>query len=226
MTEQQIDTIVNLILQRLQPAVLVMVTSADGYRDLIHQRLARCGERLHLALDETISDSERWQQIGDVIPAKTWQHKLPSTPYKALLLPFLSYPLAVDIVNGTLQSPVAQRVHDALLAGIPVLAPRYLCDPHSELNALRGVAQPGYAAQMSATLERLTANGITLGTLNELLDRLTANARPPVVSESPRRYLTVTDIVNNPALAESPDAVLTDAAVDFLKAQKKITLPR
>lgn len=57
MTEQQIDTIVNLILQRLQPAVLVMVTSADGYRDLIHQRLARCGERLHLALDETISDS-------------------------------------------------------------------------------------------------------------------------------------------------------------------------
>lgn len=117
MTEQQIDTIVNLILQRLQPAVLVMVTSADGYRDLIHQRLARCGERLHLALDETISDSERWQQIGDVIPAKTWQHKLPSTPYKALLLPFLSYPLAVDIVNGTLQSPVAQRVHDALLAG-------------------------------------------------------------------------------------------------------------
>lgn len=70
MTEQQIDTIVNLILQRLQPAVLVMVTSADGYRDLIHQRLARCGERLHLALDETISDSERWQQIGDVIPLK------------------------------------------------------------------------------------------------------------------------------------------------------------
>ena len=46
-----------------------------------------------------------------------------------------------------------------------------------------------------------------------------------VSSQSPvshhRRYLTVTDIVNNPALAKSPDAVLTDAAVDFLKAQKK-----
>ena len=226
MTEQQIDRLVTQILQRLQPPVLVMVTAAEGYRHEICQRLACCGERLHLALSAELTDAERWQTLGDVQPAEIWQRALPPAPYKALLLPFLDYPLAADVLNGTLQSPVAQRVHDALLAGIPVLALRYLCDPHSELNALRGVAQPGYAAQMSATLERLTATGITLGTLNEILDRLSTNTKPPAVSESPRRYLTVTDIVNNPALADSPDAALTDAAVDFLKAQKKITLPR
>ncbi|MDW3537847.1 hypothetical protein NQ283_26510, partial [Escherichia coli] len=159
--------------------------------------------------------------IGDVIPAKSWQHKLPSTPYKALLLPFLSYPLAVDIVNGTLQSPVAQRVHDALLAGIPVLALRFYCDPQSELNALRGTVHSDYAAHLSATLTGLSECGITLCSMNEMLEKLATD----VSSQSPvshhRRYLTVTDIVNNPALAKSPDAVLTDAAVDFLKAQKK-----
>ena len=57
--------------------------------------------------------------------------------------------------------------------------------------------------------------------MNEMLEKLATG----VSSQSPvshqRRYLTVTDIVNNPALAKSPDAVLTDAAVDFLKAQKK-----
>ena len=221
MTEQQIDTIVNLILQRLQPAVLVMVTSADGYRDLIHQRLARCRPRLHLALDAPISDTERWQQIADVIPAKRSQHKLPSTPYKALLLPFLSYPLAVDIVNGTLQSPVAQRVHDALLAGIPVLALRYYCDPHSELNALRGTVHSDYAAHLSATLTGLSECGITLCSMNEMLEKLATDGSSQSPVSHHRRYLTVTDIVNNPALAKSPDAVLTDAAVDFLKAQKK-----
>jgi hypothetical protein len=55
----------------------------------------------------------------------------------ALLLPFLDYPLAADLVNGTC-NPVARRVHDALLSGLPVLALRYHCDPASELNQLRG----------------------------------------------------------------------------------------
>ena len=226
MTEQQTERLVAYILQRIQPPVLVMVTAAEGYRHEICQRLARCGERLHLALDGNLHDSERRLALGETQPAEIWQHALPSAPYKALLLPFLDAPLANDLLNGTLHSPVAQRVHDALLAGIPVLALRYLCDPHSELNALRGVAHPGYAAQASTTLERLAACGVALGTLNELLDRLATGAKPQAAGESARRYLTVTDIVNNPGLADSPDALLTDAAVDFMKAQKKITLPR
>ncbi len=82
----------------------------------------------------------------------------------------MSYPLAVDIVNGTLQSPVAQRVHDALLAGIPVLALRYYCDPHSELNALRGTVHSDYAAHLSATLTGLSECGITLCSMNEMLE--------------------------------------------------------
>ena len=59
-------------------------------------------------------------------------------PYRALVLPFLDYPLAMDLLSGSLQSPVARRLHDALLSGLPVLALRYHCDPASELNQLLG----------------------------------------------------------------------------------------
>ena len=50
MTDQQMEDLVERIIQRLRPPVLVMVTAAAGYRQAIRQRLAGCGESLHLAL--------------------------------------------------------------------------------------------------------------------------------------------------------------------------------
>ena len=142
----------------------------------------------------------------------------------AVVVPFLDYSLAADLVNGTLQNPQARRLHAALLAGLPVLALRYHCDPASELNQLRGAdsATP-YAEHMQSTLTRLTACGVTLCTMNELLAKLAAEteALAQVPTAGTRRYLTVTDIMNNPALACAPEAQLTDAAIDFLKNRKK-----
>lgn len=223
MTDEQMEYLVERIIQRLRPPLLVMVTAAAGYRHAIRQRLAGCGESLHLALDSGIDDGEQWQAIGKTLPAADWQHGLPSASYKALLLPFLDYPLAADLVNGSLHSPLARRVHDALLSGLPVLALRYHCDPASELNQLRGT-QPdtAYAGHMQATLARLAKCGIALCTMNELLERLASGSEATTASvSSPRRYLTVTDVVNNPALACAPEAQLTDAAIDFLKNRKK-----
>ena len=223
MTDQQMEDLVERIIQRLRPPVLVMVTAAAGYRHAIRQRLAGCGESLHLALDSGIDDGEQWRAIGKTLAAADWQQELPSASYKALLLPFLDYPLAADLVNGSLHSPLARRVHDALLSGLPVLALRYHCDPASELNQLRG-AQPdtAYAGHMQATLARLAECGIALCTMNELLEKLASGRGATAPSASgPRRYLTVTDVVNNPALACAPEAQLTDAAIDFLKNRKK-----
>ncbi|MDU4839594.1 MAG: hypothetical protein E6X49_00380 [Leclercia adecarboxylata] len=229
MTDEQIECLVERIVQRLRPPVLVMVTAAAGYRHAIRQRLADCGESLHLALDGGIEDEEQWQAIGKTLSAADWQHRLPSAPYKALLLPFLDYPLAADLVNGSLHSPLARRVHDALLSGLPVLALRYHCDPASELNQLQG-AQPNsaYAGHMQATLVRLVECGITLCTMNELLACVASGSDVTApLAGTARRYLTVTDIVNNPALAWAPEAQLTDAAIDFLKNRKKnLTLTR
>ncbi|HBM3129106.1 TPA: hypothetical protein LVL98_002847 [Klebsiella michiganensis] len=223
MTDQQMEDLVERIIQRLRPPVLVMVTAAAGYRHAIRQRLAGCGESLHLALDSGIDDGEQWRAIGKTLPAADWQQGLPSASYKALLLPFLDYPLAADLVKGSLHGPVARRVHDALLSALPVLALRYHCDPASELNQLRG-AQPdsAYAGHMQATLARLAECGIALCTMNELLEKLASGRGATAPSASgPRRYLTVTDVVNNPALACAPEAQLTDAAIDFLKNRKK-----
>ncbi|HCA1984472.1 hypothetical protein FAZ24_02485, partial [Klebsiella pneumoniae] len=69
-------------------------------------------------------------------------------------------------------------------------------------------------------LARLEACGVFLGTMNELLAKLDAPTAPAAVNSEPRRYLTVTDVVNNPALAAAPRAQLTDAAIDYLKNRK------
>lgn len=225
MTDEQIEHLVTRIIQRLQPPVLVMVTAAEGYRQAIRRRLAGCGQHLHLALEEGITDAAQWQTLGKIIPLAAWHEALPSTPCKALLVPFLSYPLAADLVNGTLTSPVAMRLHDALLAGVPVLALRYHCDPLSELNQLHGaVAHSPYAGHMQATLGRLTACGVTLCTMNEMLEKLASGKEAIAEITGSRRYLTATDIMNNPTLASAPNALLTDAAVDFIKEQKRTLL--
>ncbi len=224
MTDQQMEDLVERIIQRLRYA-----GTGDGdRRGGLPARYSPaagtgCGESLHLALDSGIDDGEQWRAIGKTLPAVDWQQELPSASYKALLLPFLDYPLAADLVKGSLHGPVARRVHDALLSGLPVLALRYHCDPASELNQLRG-AQPdsAYAGHMQATLARLAECGIALCTMNELLEKLASGREAAAPSASgPRRYLTVTDVVNNPALACAPEAQLTDAAIDFLKNRKK-----
>ena len=163
------------ILQRLRPPVLVMVTAADGYRAAIRQRLAGSGYPLRLALEEGLADAAAWREVGEIIPSSAWQDALPSAPWRGVLLPFLDYPQASDLLNGTLRNPVSRCAHEALLAGIPVLALRYHCDPHSELNRLRG-AQAGsaYAGHLQTTLARLEACGVFLGTMNELLAKLDA----------------------------------------------------
>ncbi|HDT6510564.1 TPA: hypothetical protein QFV83_003953 [Klebsiella aerogenes] len=221
MTDEQIEGLVARVLQRLRPPVLVMVTAADGYRAAIRQRLAGSGYPLRLALEDGLADAAAWREVGEIIPSSTWQNVLSSAPWRAVLLPFLDYPLASDLLNGTLRSPLARCAHEALLAGIPVLALRYHCDPLSELNQLRGAqADSAYAGHLQATLARLESCGVFLGTMNELLATLDAPTAPAAASGEPRRYLTVTDVVNNPALAAAPHAQLTDAAIDYLKNRK------
>lgn len=227
MTDQQIERLVEQMLKRLQPPLLVMVTAAEGYRQAIRHRLASCGLPLHLALAEDIEDGALWQPMGETVPVSIWQQALPSAPYRALVLPFLDYPLAMDLLSGSLQSPVARRLHDALLSGLPVLALRYHCDTASELNQLLG-AQPSapYAEYMQAALTRLGEIGVVLCTMNELLEKLSpAKDSAPVPVGAARRYLTVSDVEKDPALAQTAEAQLTDAAIDFLKSRRKEKQP-
>ncbi|WP_380182198.1 hypothetical protein [Kalamiella sp. sgz302252] len=226
MNDKELERMVVRILQRLQPPVAVLVTAASGYREIIRDRLASCGQRLQVWLDEGLTDSEQWQTLGNALSVVGQ----PPEPCRALVLPFLDYSLAAGLVNGTLQNPAAMRIQEALLAGLPVLALRYHCDPYSELNQLRGaVARSAYAEQRQATLARLAECGVTLCSMNELLEKLASseltrkssgNTAEPTPVAGPHRYLTVADVSGNPALASAPAARLTDAARDFIKNNK------
>ena len=69
---------------------------------------------------------------------------------------------------------------------------------------------------MQAALSRLGEIGVVLCTMNELLERLApANDAAPVPAGTARRYLTVSDVEKDPALAQTVEAQLTDAAIDF-----------
>ena len=105
MTDEQIEGLVVRVLQRLRPPVLVIVTAADGYRAAIRQRLAGSGYPLRLALEDGLADAAAWREVGEIISSSAWQDALPSAPWRAVLLPFLDYPLASDLLNGTLSSP-------------------------------------------------------------------------------------------------------------------------
>ena len=139
-----------------------------------------------------------------------------------VLLPFsiIRKPRSAGTAPCAIRFPAART--EALLAGIPVLALRYLhCDPHSETQpAARRAASKRYAGHLQATLARLEACGVFLGTMNELLAKLDAPTAPAAAS-SERRYLTVTDVVNNPALAAG--AQLTDAAIDCQNRRYDLT---
>ncbi|HHQ4759588.1 TPA: hypothetical protein ACSP2Z_004485, partial [Aeromonas hydrophila] len=67
---------------------------------------------------------------------------------------------------------------------------------------------------------------VVLCTMNELLEKLApANDAAPVPAGAARRYLTVSDVEKDPALAQTAEAQLTDAAIDFLKSRRKEKQP-
>ena len=215
MTDQQMEDLVERIIQRLRPPVLVMVTAAAGYRHAIRQRLAGCGESLHLALDSRIGDGEQWRAIGKTLAAPDWQQELPSA-YIGAATAVSRLPAGGGSAEGfpaQSRCPPRARCPAERPAGAgAALSLRSA----SELNQLRG-AQPdiAYAGHMQATLARLAECGIALCAMNEVLEKLASGREARRQSAAARRYLTVSDVVNNPALACAPEAQLTDAAIDF-----------
>jgi hypothetical protein len=214
MTEPQIEQLIRQILQRLQSPSLLLVTASDGYRQEVFSRLQQCGERFCVLVAKDVADGLPWHSLGETLPA---DGALPA--FRTVIVPFLDYPLAANIVNGNVADTIAQRLHEALLAGLPVLALRYECCPDSELNQLRGLQRnAAYCQHIQATLDTLTACGVSLCTFNELAEKLCGTT--PAVPDALPRYLTLGDVTANPTLAAAAGAKLTDAAREFLKNNK------
>ncbi len=224
MTENEMERLVTIILQRLRKPTLLALTAARGYQQEIFDRLQALDLRFSLVVAEDADAFQHWERLGEVLPAGFLPPATAPLPYQALVLPFMDYPLAADVVSGVLQNPVSKLIHHALLSAIPVLALRYHCDPSSELNQIRGLDKnPTYMARIHHTLTQLETYGVTLCTMNELADKLGNGTSPAPIKneENASRYITVTDLVSNQELARQPSARLTDAAADYLKKMKK-----
>ena len=224
MTDNEIEFLVATVLARLKKPVLLVLTAGTGYQQEIIERLATLDMRFDIVMTDNATKrhcSTLWKKLGESLPCDFLNEVPPRLSYSAVVLPFMEYSLAAELVCGTLLSPVSQLVHHALISGVPTLALRYHCDPHSELNALRGFdANPAYLQQIQHTLAQLQRYGLTLCDMNELIARLTA----PAMSSSEysnTRYITLAELENNPALANHSASRFTDAAIDYLKEIKR-----
>lgn len=224
MTDNEMEHLVATVLARLKKPVLLVLTAGTGYQQEIIDRLATLNMRFDMVMTEEATRrhcSTLWGQLATSLP-DNFLYALPvHLPYSAVVVPFMEYPLATELVSGTLLSPVSKLLHHALISGIPTLALRYHCDPHSELNELRGLDKnPAYLQHIQQTLAQLQKYGLALCTMSEMIARLITSPEMPSAG-CRNRYITVAELVNDPALVSHSASRFTDAAIDYLKEMKK-----
>ncbi len=151
MTDEQIEGLVTRILQSLRPPVLVMVTAADGYRAAIRQRLAGCGYPLRLRAGGGSRRRHRVARGGRDYPVIDPA----GSPAVSAVAGGTATVSRLSASLGSAERHPAQSglrcAHEALLAGIPVLALRYHCDPHKR-------AQPAARRAGRQRLRRTSAD--------------------------------------------------------------------
>ena len=220
MTESDIERVVALTLQRLHPPTLLLIAEPQDYQQTIHLRLGSCDCDFRIALDKT-ADEEQWKSLGQIMTTNDVLRSLCMDAYHAVVIPFMPYSLAADIVNGAMHSLFVQMIHQALCRDLPVLALRYYCDPLSELNQLKGaVKNQNYIQFMQAKLATLKSIGVTLCTLDELIEKLSGNSNEMPVAKVARRYVTLSDLTQDPTISAMDGALLTDAASDYIRQKK------
>lgn len=224
MTERDIERLVALTLQRLCRPTLLLISEAQEYREIIYSRLASCDCAYRLAFEGDEEEASR-RSLGAGFHNEAWVDNLSPISYSAMVIPFLSYSLAADVVNGVIRRPFAKAIHQALSSGLPVLALHYYCDPESEINRIKGKnPHLGYIEHVQATLMTLRRMGVTLCSLDALIAKLNGSETSDAAAVT-RRYITLNDIINKKVKVDGSGLLLTDAASDYLK-KKKITLNR
>lgn len=209
-----IDRLVKEVLLRMRPRALVLLTAADGYKEIIQARL-RQGKTLSSTF--LFADNARefhaeneWCQIGPITTLLEITQVGALDNIDRVLIPFLDFSTAAELANGLLQSDSAQLIHLARLSGKPIMALDYNCNPASELNQLKGLSR---GAVLSDSLPKLAARGIQLCTLDQMLSAEPAASKAPAVG-----YITLSELKRRNGLAP-PGARLTDLALEYSRGR-------
>lgn len=222
MQREIIDRLVNEVLSRMRPPALVLLTAADGYRDIIRTRLQRCQTFTPVIL---FSDNARefhteadWGQLGPITSLTEISQTGALDNIERVLIPFLDFSTAAEVANGLLQSEAARFIHLARMSGRQIMALDYNCNPASELNQLKGLNRAGENTPLADHLPKLVTQGIELCTLDQMLSAKPTISEREVVAPA-QAYITLSELKRLNGHSP-PGAKLTDLALEYSRGKK------
>lgn len=230
MDERLIERIVSQVLRQLRKRVLVLITPALAYEQVVYQRLKQLST-VSFSVYMTEEQAQQnhfvdWKQLGEVIAA----HTLPSHElgqYDSLFIPFIDAQLVNEIASGLSVSEASQIILPTLAQNIPVLALKHHCCPESELNQVLGLNKnKQYSHLIKQNINKVISLGIQFDSFNEIenkiqLTGINHNIKPKENNNNLNRYITLQEVMNDPGGFSLDTHKLTDSAIDYLKTLNK-----
>lgn len=229
MNERVIEQIVSQVLRQLRKRILVLITPALDYEQVVYQRL----KQLSMVSFSVYMTEEQvkqghlvdWKQLGEVLTVDTL---LCSTlrEYDSLFVPFIDAQLVNEIANGSPVSEAGQIILSDLAQNIPVMALKYHCCPESELNQILGFNKnKQYNHLIKENIRKTISLGIQFDVLNEIENKILLtefnNIKPKENDNNLIRYITLHEVMNDPRAFSLNTHKLTDSAIDYLKTLNK-----
>jgi len=221
MHEDLVEKLVNEILYRLKKKVLILLTAADGYQDIIFSRLQCCQDT---AFTMIIADTARkyhdensWNQLGPIIHTSAITQPGHLDFFDAIYIPFLDFITFSEVANGLFHSEAAIIIHHALMSNKPIICLSYNCNPDSELNQIKGLSRGTPENHFTDAERKLTKKGMLFSSLDQMIDKKsTLEELTPSNLSNASPYITLSEVVNHNR-DYSGERRLTDLAREYLR---------
>ncbi|MBU3894568.1 hypothetical protein HF675_21090 [Serratia sp. JUb9] len=220
MQDDTLDRIVNAVLMRMRPRLLLLLTAADGYHEIILARLQHCRhfapQVLFADRAQAVHPADAWRQLGHVVTLEEMAQVGALENIDRVIAPFLDFATAAEVAHDLFQSEAARCIQLARLHNTPVLALDYNCNPHSELNRLKGLGRSADAHSLADNLPRLAQRGIQFCSLDQML----SPAVPPAADVGTAGgYITLSELKQRNGRCP-PGARLTDLALEYQRGSQ------
>lgn len=220
MQDDTLDRIVNAVLMRMRPRLLLLLTAADGYHEIILARLQHCRhfapQVLFADRAQAVHPADAWRQLGHVVTLEEMAQVGALESIDRVIAPFLDFATAAEVAHDLFQSEAARCIQLARLHNTPVLALDYNCNPHSELNRLKGLGRSADAHSLADNLPRLAQRGIQFCSLDQML----SPAPPPAADVGTAGgYITLSELKQRNGRCP-PGARLTDLALEYQRGSQ------
>ena len=223
MQDETIERIVDAVLMRMRPRLLLLLNAADGYHDIILARLQHCRHFAPQVLfadgAQAVHPADAWRQLGPVVTPAEIEQVGALDNIDRVIAPFLDFATAAEVAHDLFQSDGARCIQLARLHNTPVLALDYNCNPHSELNRLKGLSGNQDAHSLVDNLPRLAQRGIQFCSLEQMLSPTPLPATAADAVAETGGYITLSELKQRNGHCP-PGARLTDLALEYQRGNQ------